>query len=106
MMLRFLSIAMLFLATGCAPRHFIDRQDSGVRVFLDDPNAAEVLFASSVDGFRVRPTTRDPRGLWVIDDLADREFRYFFIVDGRVYIPPCRYREKDDFGATNCIYQP
>jgi hypothetical protein len=106
MMIRFLSLAMLFLTAGCGPRHFIDRQASGVTVFVDVPNAAQVLFASSVDGFRAHPTTRGPRGLWVIDDLADREFRYFFIVDGRVYTPDCRYREKDDFGAINCIYQP
>lgn len=105
-MIRFLSVVLLLLSAGCTPRHFIARQATGVTVSLDVPDAAEVLFASSADSFRVHPTQRDHRGFWVINNLADREFHYFYIVDGRVYVPDCQYRERDDFGASNCIYQP
>jgi hypothetical protein len=34
------------------------------------------------------------------------EFRYFYLVDGRIYHPDCQYREMDDFGSYNCLYKP
>ncbi len=105
-MIRYLSIATLFFLTGCSPSHFIARQASGVTLYLDVPEAGEVLFVSSVDSFQPQPTQKNPGGIWVINALAAREFHYFYIVDGRVYVPDCQYKERDDFGATNCIYQP
>jgi hypothetical protein len=105
-MTRFLKVAMLLLLAGCAPGHFIVRQPSGVTLYLNRPDATEVLFASSADGFLVHPTKKNHSGVWMIDNLADREFQYFYIVDGRVVVPDCQLRERDDFGADNCIYQP
>jgi hypothetical protein len=87
-------VAMLLFLAGCVPGHFIDRQAGGV------------LFAASTDGFQLHPTKKNRGGVWTINNVADREFHYFYIVDGRVYVPDCQYRERDDFGATNCIYQP
>jgi hypothetical protein len=97
---------VLFLLAGCAQQHFVERQLSGVTLYLEAPDATEVLFASSADSFRLHPATKGHGGLWMTDTLADREFRYFYIVDGGAYVPDCQYRESDDFGATNCIYQP
>lgn len=105
-MIRFLSGIILLVLVGCAPHHFVARHARGVTVYLDAPEATEVAFASSADSFRLHPTQKNSEGLWLTTILNDREFRYFYIVDGRVYVPDCRYREKDDFGATNCIYQP
>ena len=75
-------------------------------MYLDSPGANEVMFASSVDNFRVHKAKPKSRGVWVVKELADKEFRYFYMVDGKMFVPNCRYREKDDFGAVNCIYQP
>ena len=75
-------------------------------MYLNAPDAEEVLFASSADNFRVHKAGRTSEGLWITGDLVDREFRYFYIVDGKTYTPECRYREQDDYGAVNCIYQP
>ena len=75
-------------------------------MYLDSPGANEVMFASSVDNFRVHETKQESRGVWVVKELTDKEFRYFYMVDGKMFVPNCRYREKDDFGAVNCIYQP
>jgi hypothetical protein len=36
----------------------------------------------------------------------DVEFRYFYIVDGVVYVPLCTSEEYDDFGSEICIYVP
>ncbi len=105
-MIRFLSSILLIFLAGCTPPHFIARKSGGVSVYLDAPQASKVIFVSSADGFREHSASRDSKGLWSIENLADREFHYFFIVDGRIYVPDCRYKENDDFGARNCIYQP
>jgi hypothetical protein len=105
-MIRFLSGILLSLVSGCAPHHFITSETDVVTVYLDAPKASKVIFVSSVDNFREHATHKNAKGLWTIGNLANREFQYFYIVDGRSYVPECRYREKDDFGTDNCIYQP
>jgi hypothetical protein len=35
---------------------------------------------------------------------ADRDFSYFYLVDGKVLQPDCRMHEQDDFGGTNCVH--
>ena len=106
-MFRFLNgILVLLCVASCAPRHFVEKQAQGLTLSLDIPCATEVLFASSTDSFRLHSTVKNNNGLWETTVRADREFHYFYIVDGREYIPDCRYREDDDFGANTCIYQP
>lgn len=105
-MFRFLSTVTLLFVAGCASHHFVTKNFGKVAMYLNAPEAEEVLFASSIDNFRVHRTERTSGGMWVTDDLVDREFRYFYIVDKNSYVPDCRYKEKDDFGSTNCIYQP
>ncbi|MFT5700036.1 MAG: hypothetical protein ACI8ZB_002907 [Desulforhopalus sp.] len=105
-MVQFLSCLLIVLLSSCTPHHYTTRDAGGVSLFLDAPKATEVSFASSIDSFQVRPAKKNSNGLWVMNDLVDHEFDYFYIVDGRVYVPDCRYKEKDDFGANNCIYQP
>jgi hypothetical protein len=105
-MIRFLSGILCILVSGCTPHHFIERQSDVVTVYLDAPDASKVIFVSSVDDFREHATQKNSFGLWAVGNLANREFRYFYIVDGRLYLPECRYKEKDEFGTANCIYQP
>lgn len=105
-MIRFLSCILVFLVSGCAPSHFIRTDARGVSLFLNIPEAREVLFAASIESFQVHQVEKNSKGLWVINDIANQEFKYFYIVDGKPYVPECRYSEKDDFGAKNCIYQP
>ncbi len=105
-MIRFLSAILLLSVSACTSDHYIARQSKGVTIYLDAPKASKVIFVSSADSFKEHTTHKDYRGLWTISNLADREFDYFYIVDGRVYVPACRYKEKDDFGAANCVYVP
>jgi len=105
-MFRFLSTVTLLLVSSCTQHHFITKNSGKMAMHLHAPEADEVLFVSSADNFKIHKTKRTAGGLWVTGNLVDREFRYFYIVDGRTYAPDCRYRETDDFGATNCIYQP
>ncbi len=105
-MIRCLSVLLLLFLGGCGPSHFSARQAGGLRLYLDLPEASEVLFVSSADSFQPHPTTKTGDGLWVTRLLADQEFHYFYRVDGRLYVPDCRYSDNDDFGTRNCIYQP
>ena len=43
---------------------------------------------------------------WLVTIPAGSEFTYFYIADGAVYLPPCCFTEKDDFGSENCLFIP
>jgi len=73
---------------------------------LESPEASEVLFASSLDDFRLHPAVRSGRSRWVVTVPADNAFSYFYMVDDRLFLPPCTLREPDDFGNENCIFEP
>lgn len=104
-MIRYLSIVVLFFLTGCSAGHYAVRKAGEVKLYLENADAREVLFASSIDGFQLHETKEDG-GVWVTDRLRDIEFRYFYFVDDVMFIPDCKYKESDDFGSFNCIYQP
>ncbi|MBE0585230.1 MAG: hypothetical protein IH612_15905 [Desulfofustis sp.] len=97
---------VLLVLGGCSHRHSVGREGDGVMLFLELPAADEVQFASSVDDFHLRPARRDGQGRWVVDGLKNEAFQYFYVVDGTVFVPECRYRQQDDFGTINCVYQP
>lgn len=107
-MRKFILVALvifLLLLGGCA-RHFYRVDNGRVHLYLKAPEAESVYFISSLDKFKPHAASKMPRGEWRVSLPAAREFRYFYLVDGHVYHPPCKYREKDDFGAFNCIYNP
>lgn len=105
-MFRCLRLLIFVALVGCAPRHFVAQSGDRVNLYLDKPEAVEVLFASSIDGYRLHQAQKDRSGVWLVTGPANREFRYFYRVDGRVHVPDCRYRELDDFGTSSCIHQP
>jgi hypothetical protein len=98
-------LAAWFCFCGCASHyHFVD--NGSVRFVLLQVEAREVYFASSLDGFVLHRAEPLAFGGWTARAPGGSEFRYFFIVDGSVYLPACAYRETDDFGSQNCIYSP
>jgi hypothetical protein len=99
-------IAALFLLSGCAAGHFYRIEGAYVYFYLKAPDRATVLFASSLDGYRFHEAKRVKKGLWQVAVPAEREFRYFYVINGEVFLPPCDMREKDDFGSENCMYSP
>ena len=74
--------------------------------YLELSDARRVDFAYSLDEYKLRTVKKKGSGIWEITMPADREFGYFFMVDGVIYLPACRYREADDFGSENCIFIP
>ena len=69
-------------------------------------DAHKVHFVSSLNHFRPRPSLRLDGDTWVNRVKAGAEFRYFYIIDGEVFLPDCKYKENDDFGSQNCIFAP
>jgi hypothetical protein len=44
--------------------------------------------------------------VWKVTLSRLNEFKYFYLVDGKAYLPDCRLRENDDFGSNNCVFSP
>ena len=99
-----LCVFFLFLA-GCGTHYYTIRDDR-VSIFLKMPDARNVYFASSLDQFKLQPAEKRNGGIWEIELPAVSEFRYFYTVGGVVYLPDCRLKETDDFGAENCLFVP
>lgn len=90
---------------GCAT-HYVKPQKDRVHLYLKRPTAQHVFLACSTDGFARRPARRIKTDLWEVVVDTKEEFKYFYIIDGSVYVPACRFRELDDWGGINCIYIP
>ena len=102
-------LILILMIMGCAGRHYYheDRSENGtVQFVLNGLEAEAVYFAYSLDNYQLHPTERTNDETWAIHVSGDKTFKYFYLVDGTVYIPPCTLRETDDFGSENCIYVP
>jgi hypothetical protein len=99
------ALSAVFFVAGCAG-HFYREEADRVHLYLRDGRAGEVQFASSLDGFGLHRINKVDAKTWVMTVPKSGEFRYFYLVDGRIYFPDCQYREMDDFGSYNCLYKP
>lgn len=103
--LPFLAAVLLmavFLA-GCAA-HYFREGDKETHVYLRYRGAKSVFFACSLDRFQLHKAEPAGRDLWRVEIPAGKDFSYFYVIDGRTYVPPCPLKERDDFGSENCIY--
>jgi hypothetical protein len=94
----------MVMAGGCVT-HYCQVQGDRLALYLDQPDAQRVLLASSLDGFEPHEA-RKVDGRWVVSLPADRQFRYYYVLDGELFVPSCLLKETDDFGSENCIYDP
>ncbi len=69
-------------------------------------DAGSVNLLTSLDDFIPHRAHKINADTWKITVPANGEFRYFYTIDGSVYLPECRLKEKDDFGTENCIFVP
>jgi hypothetical protein len=98
-------LAAVIMAGGCSS-HYHSVRDGHVDVYLKAPEVQSVSLVISGDTFEQVPAARTLLGDWKATINKTVEFRYFYLVDGKVYLPDCRLKERDDFGADNCIYSP
>ena len=106
--MKFCSMLVLFLAVsfGCASKHSVTQTSDSLLFSLHRPKATQVQFASSVDNFALHDTAKNKKGDWLVRVQPVKALSYFYVVDGSVYLPDCRFKETDDFGSENCLYQP
>ena len=90
---------------GCAS-HYYKIKGNTVHLYLKRTDVKVIYFSSSLDGYELHKAQRIGGKTWKVEVPADVEFRYFYVINGVVYLPSCKFREKDDFGSENCIYIP
>jgi hypothetical protein len=98
-------VVLSTILTGCTGHYYIVKDDR-VGIYLQKPGAIEVYFFSSLYGYRPRRANKVDDQTWEVEVPANKEFKYFYRVDGRDYLPACALRENDDFGGQTCIYSP
>jgi hypothetical protein len=98
------SLLLACLCSACAT-HSYRIQGNKVTLVLRRPEAKSVMLAASLDGFNLRPADRVSTN-WEVILPADKAFRYFYQVDGKMVVPDCPMKERDDFGSENCIFDP
>ena len=98
-------VPLLVFIAGCT--HHDLRTDGDIVILtLEIPSARSVQFASSLDGFELHQAKLMNDSTWEVSVPAGSTFSYFYMVDGEVYVPDCRFSEADGFGSRNCIYMP
>lgn len=104
-MTRLMLIAgLLVLTAGCAT-HYHQVQGGTLFLYLDKPDAQQVLLFCSLDDFEPHEARRVD-GRWVVSLPSGYPFRYYYVLDGEKFLPPCQMKENDDFGSANCIFGP
>ena len=93
------------MLTGCT-HHYHRIEGERLYMYLDRPDAEHVELRCDFDGFQKHRAQKNDDGLWEVSLPILNDFKYFYKVNGEVFLPHCRYKEMDDFGSTNCIFLP
>jgi hypothetical protein len=96
--------AILVVIAGCAS-HTYQVQGDTLVLYLDKPDAQQVILRCSLDDFEPHEAQKVD-GRWVVFLPSGDAFRYYYVLDGKMFLPPCRMKEKDDYGSANCIFDP
>jgi ABC-type uncharacterized transport system auxiliary subunit len=97
-------VTVMTLLAGCAT-HYCKQERDTLVLYLNKPGAQQVFLASSLDGFEPHQA-RHLDGRWVVVLPSGDQFRYYYVVDDKIFLPPCKIRESDDFGSENCVFDP
>jgi hypothetical protein len=103
---RIISVLAAVLVVGGCTTHYQVVTSGHVEMFLTAPQAQSVVLVVSSDPFQQVQARRDASGMWKVTLNRLSEFKYFYLVDGKTYLPDCRLRENDDFGSNNCVFSP
>jgi len=95
-------IAIILLTFGCASVKVMHTRENTVLSFVT--KAENIVFYGSHNGFE--PLKAEQNGnRWDVTIKPVSEIKYFLKADGKVFLPDCRMKEKDDFGSEICIYE-
>ena len=98
-----LVLAAFFVTGGCTT-HYHAINNGHIEMYLAAPRAQSVFLVISSDPFKKVQARQDNSGMWKVTLNRLNEFKYFYLVDGKVYLPDCPLRENDDFGSNNCVF--
>lgn len=104
-MKRCIVLILLCLAFSACRSHHYRTEEDHVMLILKYQGARKVVLFCSLDGFKPK-SAKNVSGNWESAVQAGEIFRYFYRVDGILFVPDCPMKEKDDFGFENCIYDP
>lgn len=103
--LKWICTAVLMISLiGCAT-HYVRQTDDGLVFYLEEPSAAQVELLASFNGFSPLPAARVNPSIWRVTVPSNDSFSYFYRIDGRIHVPDCELKERDDFGQDNCIFE-
>lgn len=105
--MRTFSILLIFIlaCTGCAT-HYQRDEPEAILFYLKAPKANRVQIAASYNEYAIQTAKRLNSKLWVTRMPRGIDFSYFYLVDGKFFLPDCPLMEKDDFGHANCVFSP
>jgi hypothetical protein len=104
MKLFYLGLVLFCLALSSCSTHFYKVTGNDVTLYLEKPQAKDVVLFYSLNGY-LGQELRQQDGLWQLTLPANISFKYFYRVDGEIFLPSCPMKEKDDFGSENCIFE-
>jgi hypothetical protein len=93
------------LVSACTPKHYLQVHENTIALYSSFPDAEEVLFASSIDRYRLHRAHRVSDDVWEVVVPREHSFFYFYLVDEQPALPDCKFTVDDDFGARNCLYE-
>ncbi len=96
-------ILLAVLLCACSV-HQIRPAGDELRLRLKNPAANKVVLYCSFDGFEPHPASRIDDRTWEVSVPLHDNFSYFYLVDDKLFMPPCRQSQNDDFGGTSCVY--
>ncbi len=108
-MKRLIAIGLVFaMVSGCSMAPYsVKRYDDSISFLVKIPKAREVYFVSNLTDFRKVKAKNEGDGIWKATlPYRGGIIKYFYIADGRIYLPPCKAYERDDFGGKDCVYLP
>jgi hypothetical protein len=98
-------LAAVLVMVGCTA-HYHVVTDGRVEMYLEAPQAQSVVLVIAGDPFQKVRAQRDASGAWKATLNQAGEFKYFYVIDNKAYLPDCRLKEHDDFGSDNCVFSP
>lgn len=101
----FMICASTVIFTGCES-HYYKVSKGMLSLYLKTQNAGSVELLSSIDSYSPHLAKKIDTETWEVTLPHTSGFTYFYLVDGEVYVPPCRFKETDDFGSENCLFIP
>ena len=103
--IQYLLLTVFSLLLFSCANHYQKKNGQEIMLYLEKPEARSALIYCSLDGYAGRKL-QQKGGIWEVSLPAGKTFRYFYKIDGQIFLPPCPKKEKDDFGSENCIFDP